>query len=90
MQLKSAELNYLIHEKELLAVVRALKKWRSDLFGEHIYVYTDHRTLENFNMQWDLSRRQIRWKEFLSQYDMMIRYIKGDDNTVADALSRLP
>jgi hypothetical protein len=42
MQLKGAEKNYPVHEKELLAIIRALKKWCSDLLGSHIYVYTDH------------------------------------------------
>jgi hypothetical protein len=90
MQLKSAEKNYPIHEKELLAIIRALKKWRSDLLGLPIYVYTDHRTLENFDTQKDLSRRQLCWQEFLSQYEINMVYIPGPDNTVADALSRLP
>lgn len=90
MQLKGAELNYPVHEKELLAIIRALKKWRMDLMGSEFVVYTDHRTLENFNVQRDLSRRQLRWQEFLSQYECTISYIKGEDNTVADALSRLP
>lgn len=90
MQLKGAEKNYPIHEKELLTIIRALKKWRSDLLGSQISVYTDHRTLENFNTQKDLSRRQLRWQEFLSQYEMDIVYIRGEDNTVAIALSRLP
>lgn len=90
MQFKNAELNYPVHEKELLAIVRALKKWRSDLLGTHIYVYTDHRTLENFETQRDLSHRQLRWQELLSQFDITIVYIRGEDNTVADALSRVP
>jgi hypothetical protein len=90
MQLKGAEKNYPVHEKELLTIIRALKKWRADLLGTHFYVYTDHRTLENFDTQKDLSRRQLRWQEFVSQYDMTITYICGEDNTVADALSRLP
>jgi len=88
--LKPAQRNYPIHEKELLAIVQGLKKWRSDLVGEEIYVYTDHRTLENFNTQKDLSRRQLRWQEYMSQYDLHFNYIRGEDNTVADALSRLP
>ena len=90
MQLNSAEKNYPIHEKELLAIIRALKKWRSDLLGTEFTVYTDHRTLENFDTQRDLSRRQLRWQEFMSQYEMNIVYIRGDDNCVADALSRIP
>ncbi len=56
-QLSGAELNYPVHEKELLAIVRALKKWRIDLLGVPFTVYTDHRTLENFNTQKHLSRR---------------------------------
>jgi RNase H-like domain found in reverse transcriptase len=87
VQLKSAEKNYLVHEKELLAIIRALKKWRADLLGTHFFVYTDHKTLKNFNIQKDLSQRQLCWQEFLSQYDMTIKYILGQDNTVADALS---
>ena len=87
MQLGAGERNYPIHEKELLAVVRALKKWHSDLLGS---VYTDHCTLENFNTQCDLSRWQLRWQEFMSQYEMSIVYICREDNCVADTLSRVP
>src|ERR1700683_4860513 len=90
MQLKGAERNYPVHEKEMLAIIRALKKWRSDLLGIPIMIYTDHRTLQNFDTQRDLSRQQLRWQEFLSHYDMTIVYIPGEDNTVADALSRVP
>lgn len=88
MQLKGAQLNYPVHEKELLAIVSALQKWRVDLLGTPFTVYTDHRTLTCFNSQRDLSRRQMQWQELLSQYDFTIEYIKGEDNTVADALSR--
>lgn len=90
MTFKGAELNYPVHEKELLAIMRALKKWRADLIGVPFQIYTDHKTLENFTHQRDLSRRQARWMEFFSQYDGHIVYVKGEDNTVADALSRLP
>ncbi|OJT13288.1 Transposon Tf2-12 polyprotein, partial [Trametes pubescens] len=88
-QLKAAEINYPVHEKELLAIVRALKKWRVDLLGVPFTVHTDHRTLENFTTQKHLSRRQARWQEFLGQYDYKIAYIRGEDNQAADALSRL-
>ena len=89
-QLNDAEKNYPTHEKELLAIVRALKKWRFHLLGTHFEVRTDHRTLEYFQTQKDLSRRQARWSEFLSQYDFDIQYVKGEDNTVADGMSRYP
>ncbi|RXW11428.1 hypothetical protein EST38_g14427, partial [Candolleomyces aberdarensis] len=85
---KGAQLHYPIHEKEMLAVMRALVKWCSDLVGESFFIYTDHRTLENFDGQKDLSGRQQRWMEYLSQFDGKFVYVKGEDNTVADALSR--
>lgn len=87
-QLWTAELNYPIHEKELLAIVRSLKKWQLDLLGVHIDVYTDHCTLQNFHTQRDLSRQQARWVEYMLQYDITIHYIKGEDNVAADALSQ--
>jgi hypothetical protein len=51
MQLKGAERNYPVHEKEMLAIIRALKKWCSDVLRTQIFVYTDHRTSENFDTQ---------------------------------------
>lgn len=42
LQLKSAKKNYPTHEKELLAIIRALKKWRTDLLSTHFYIYMDH------------------------------------------------
>ncbi len=90
MQLTGAQLNYPVHEKELLAIIHGLKKWRSDLLGSHVQVYTDHRMLGNFKGQNDLSQHQARWLEVMSQFEMTISYIWGEDNCAADALSRLP
>ena len=90
VQLSAAEKNYPMHEKEMLTIVRALKKFCAELLGTHFTICTDHRTLECFKGQRDLSRRQARWQEFLAEYDFEIRYVKGEENTVADALSRMP
>ena len=89
-QLNDAEKNYPVHEKELLAIVKALKKWRTSLLGTHFQVLTDHRTLEYFQSQKDMSRRQMRWSMYLADFDYEITYIRGEDNTAADALSRMP
>lgn len=51
MTFKGAELNYLVHEKEMLLIIWALQKWWSDLVGIPFFIYTDHKTLENFDMQ---------------------------------------
>jgi hypothetical protein len=90
MALKAAQLNYPVHEKELLAIICALQKWCSELLGVAITIYTDHCRLENFDQQNDLSHQQAHWQEFLAQYDHEIMYILGDANCVANALSRLP
>ncbi|PSR75064.1 hypothetical protein PHLCEN_2v9343 [Hermanssonia centrifuga] len=80
----------LIHEKELLAIIQALRKWCVDLLGIPFTVFSEHRTLENFTEQKHLSQRQARWQEFMSQYDYTITYIAGIDNAPADAMSRKP
>ena len=74
----------------MLAIIRALDKWCVDLLGVPFLVYTDHKTLENLDIQRDLFRRQARWMEFMSQFDMKIIYLKGEDNIVADSLFHLP
>ncbi|KAF5376678.1 hypothetical protein D9615_007909 [Tricholomella constricta] len=89
-QLNSAEKNYPVHEKELLAIVKALKKWRTSLLGTKFDIYTDHRTLEYFQSQKEMSRRQMRWSQYLADFDYTIIYIRGKGNTAADALSRMP
>ena len=89
-QLNEAEKNYPVHEKELLAIVKALKKWRTSLLGTHFEIFTDHRTLEYFQSQKDMSRRQMRWSMYLADFDYEIIFVRGEDNTAADALSRMP
>ena len=66
------------------------KKWKYDLIGTPFFVYTDHKTLLNFDTQKDLSRRQARWMEDLSIYDCKFVYVRGKDNTIANVLSRYP
>lgn len=72
-----------------MAIIRSLQKWRADCLGMRVHVLTDHRTLENFDKQKDLSRCQLRWQEEISQFDLEIAYIPGDENVGADAISRI-
>lgn len=69
--------------------MQAVEKWRVDLLGTHINIFMDHKTMQNFDGQQDLSLQQVRWMEYLSQYEYTITYIKGEDNMVANALSLL-
>jgi RNase H-like domain found in reverse transcriptase len=64
---KGAELNYPIHKKELLAIIRALKKWCTDLVGSTFLVFTDHKTLENFSPNTTLTSFMSRANKTLLQ-----------------------
>ena len=66
--MQDAECNYDIHDKELLAVVQALKEWKRYTRGSPrpIQVFTDHKNLVTFMLTKELSERQGRWQEFLS------------------------
>ncbi|MCW2743449.1 MAG: uncharacterized protein JWR45_3871 [Blastococcus sp.] len=84
-----AERNYPVHEQELLAVISALKEWRHYVFGKEFKVVTDHQSLRYLGTQPNLSPRQVRWMEFLQQFEpFVIEYQPGKGNVVADALSR--
>ncbi|GJP40450.1 hypothetical protein CLOM_g132 [Closterium sp. NIES-68] len=87
-KLHGAELNYPIHDKEALAIIIAFKAWRCYLEGRRTTVYTDHCSLKYLKTQPNLSRRQVRWIDFLEthfHYDIV--YKPGHKNK-ADALSR--
>ena len=88
--LQAQQMNYEIHDKEMLAVVEALKHWRNMLIGLQatFTVYTDHRALEYFTVKRLLNPRQARWSELLADYHFKITYWPGTSNKVADALSR--
>ena len=89
-KLNPAERRYATHEKELLAIVKAVEHWRCYLEGSAhpILLLSDHRSLQHLNTQPNLSDRQARWVEKLSDFEFRIEYIKGNLNRVADELSR--
>ena len=76
-------------EKELLAVVFALDKFRSYLIGSPIIIFTDHSALKYLFSKSDAKARLIRWILLLQEFDLTIKDKKGVENVVADHLSRL-
>uniref|UniRef100_A0A2N9H028 RNA-directed DNA polymerase n=1 Tax=Fagus sylvatica TaxID=28930 RepID=A0A2N9H028_FAGSY len=87
--LNSAQMNYTTTEKELLAVVFALDKFRSYLMGTSIVVFTDHAALRYLLSKKDAKTRLIRWILLLQEFNLQIKDKKGVENVVADHLSKL-
>ncbi|KAM2867849.1 hypothetical protein COP2_023719 [Malus domestica] len=87
--LNDTQLNYSTTEKELLAVVFALDKFRSYLIGTKVIVFTDHVALKYLLTKKDAKPRLIRWMLLLQEFNIEIRDKKGSENVVADHLSRM-
>jgi hypothetical protein len=85
--LRPHEQNYPTHDRELAAVVHALKIWRHYLMGAHCNIYTYHKSLKYIFTQADLNMRQSRWLELVNDYDLEVHYHPGKANIVADAMS---
>ncbi|XP_073120872.1 uncharacterized protein [Henckelia pumila] len=87
--LSAAQLNYATTEKELLAVVFALDKFRSYLVGKKVVVHTNHSALKYLMRKKDAKPRLIRWILLLQEFDLEIIDRKGSENQVTDHLSLL-
>jgi transposase InsO family protein len=89
--LSGSERNYVAYELEMYAVVRAVEHFRMFLLGKEFLLRTDHTALRNL-LRRDLppTTRVERWILRLSEYTFRIEYQRGQDNVIADVLSRLP
>ena len=81
-------MKYSVTELELLSIVECLKEFKGMLWGQWIKVYTDHKNLVQDTLGL-LSDRIYRWQLLLEEFGLNFVYIKGIDNTVADAISCL-
>ena len=77
------------YDNEMLAVVKAVRKWRSYLLGRSFVIKTDHRSLKYLLEQRLTTPSQARWLPKIMGFDYTIQYRKGKENQGADALSRV-
>ena len=87
--LNEAQRNYTTTEKELLAVVYALDKFRAYFVRSNIIIFTDHSALKYLLTKQNVKARLIRWVLLLQEFNLQIKDKKGVENVVADHLSRL-
>jgi RNase H-like domain found in reverse transcriptase/Integrase zinc binding domain len=84
--------NYDTGDRELLAIVWALKEWRHYIqgSGHTTIVLFDHDNLRHFKVPQTIGRRMARWTLYLSKFDIKLVHIPGKKNIQADSLSRRP
>lgn len=88
-KLTPAECNYDTTEREVLAVIHALKIWRCYIDQRHVCIYSDHEPLRYLRTKPSLTPRQVRWSQFLEAFEYTWEFRQGRLNA-ADPLSRAP
>ncbi|WVZ90013.1 hypothetical protein U9M48_036351 [Paspalum notatum var. saurae] len=87
-KLSGPVLNYSTYDKELYTLVRSLEMWQRYLWPKEFVIHSDHESLKHIRSQVKLNRRHAKWIEFIESFPYVIKYKKGKDNVIADALSR--
>lgn len=88
--MQASELNYTVTEKELLAIIYAIKKFYNIIAGYKTKICTDHKALIFLNLCKNPTPRIIRWLLYLQPLKLEFAHIEGKNNCIADALSRNP
>ena len=86
--LNSAERNYSTTDRECLAVVASMKKFRVYILGGEILIRTDHSAVRQLLNNAENTGRYARWVSVLSEFDFTLKYRPGDKHRNADGLSR--
>ena len=87
--LNSAERNYCVTRRELLAIVHHVEVFRSYLIRQPFLVRTDHSSLKYLKRFKQPEGQLARWLDFLQQFEFEIEHRPGKLHGNADALSRL-
>ncbi|OBZ81090.1 Transposon Ty3-I Gag-Pol polyprotein, partial [Choanephora cucurbitarum] len=87
--LTKSERNYGTTKRELLAIVFALQKFHTYLWGRHFLLHTDHKALVFIHTQKDLNAMLTNWFDTILNYNFTVIHLPGIDNILPDSLSRL-
>ncbi|KFM68617.1 Transposon Ty3-I Gag-Pol polyprotein, partial [Stegodyphus mimosarum] len=87
--LNATQRNYTATERETLAVLMAVQKFRVHFGKAPVTVFSDHAAVGRLYSGKNLTPRLIRWALKLQEYNLIIKYKPGKENNVADALSRI-
>ena len=81
-KLRGVERSYSVYDREMLAIMHALAKFRSYLVVGRFVIKTDHNSIKYFTSQRDLNDWQQKWVTKLQAYDFDIEFVKGKKNVV--------
>ena len=89
-RLNSAEVNYPIHDKEMLAIVSCLREWQAELqsVSKPFKIFTDHKNLSYFSTKRLLNERQVRYNDLIQRFNFELIWRPGTACERPDALSR--
>ena len=88
-KLTNAETKYSTLEKECLAIIWGVGKFRLFLAGKKFVLQTDHKPLTFLSTARYKNDRILRWSLSLQGYDFVVKDIAGKENVMADYLSRI-
>ena len=89
-KLSATERNYSTTEREALSIVYFLEKYRYYLLGRKFALVTDHKPLMFILRNGTSNSKLARWALRIQEYHFDVIHVKGEDNVVADAMSRWP
>ena len=87
-KLNPAESNYPIHDKEMLAIIRCIREWRTELVGQHFEVWLDHCNLAYFRKKQHVGERQMCWAYELNDFSFDIIHKPDKEQVQSDVVSR--
>lgn len=88
--LTTTELNYTVTEKEFLAVVYSIKKFRHYITRYQVFLYTGHFSITYLSKKKITNSRVTRWLLLLQEFDIIMKYRSGKENRVVDFLFQVP